>query len=66
MVWGAGRRILLGDFDAVVFNTVLAAGMVEMAVVEIVDMVIVFDGGVAAILTVLMVVMLTVFMIRHS
>ena len=52
--------ILGGDFDGVVLHVAAVFLMVKVSVVQIVDVVPVLDGGVAAALAVIMVVMIAV------
>lgn len=56
MIWGATRRIGVVHLENMLFH-VAPVGVVEAAVVKIVDVTVVQDGGVAAIGTVSMIVM---------
>jgi hypothetical protein len=62
---GASGRILVRHFDAVMLHAGSRAGMMKMAVMQVIHMVIVLDGRVAAILAVLVIVISTVVLIRH-
>lgn len=55
----AGVRIGVGDLNYVVIDA-FAVGMMEMSIVQIVDVVAVLDGYVAAVFTVLVVVIFAV------
>lgn len=62
---GATGRILVRHFDAMMLHAGSRAGMMEMPVVQVIHMIIVLDGGMAAVLAVLVIVISTVVLIRH-
>jgi hypothetical protein len=57
---------LRNDFDRTMIVTMVAVGMMEMAVVKIVDVAAVFDGGMAAVRAVLVTVVGMGFWIAHN
>lgn len=58
--------ILGGNLDGVMLYVTAVFLMMQMPVVQIVDMVAVFDGGVAAVLSVVVIVMITVVVMTHD
>lgn len=59
VVGSTGRRILLRNFDTVMLHGRVTGRMMQVAIMQIVHVVIVFYGGVATALAVLVIVMLT-------
>ena len=57
---------LWNDFDRTMIVTVVAVRMMEMAVVKIIDVAAMFDGGMPAVRAVLMTVVGMAFWIAHD
>lgn len=55
-----------GNFDGVMFHGAAVLLVVEVTVVQIVDVVAVFDGGVAAAFTVIVIVVVAIVIVCHK
>lgn len=66
MVRGAPVRILGRDFDSVVLHVATILLVVQMAVVQIVNVVAVLNGGMTAALTVVVIVMIALVVVSHN
>ncbi len=63
---GTTVGVLGGDFDGVVLYGATVLLMVQMAIVQIVDVVAVLNGGVAAAFTVIVIVMIALVIVSHN
>ncbi len=63
---GTTVRIRGRDFDGVVLNGPAVLLMMKMAVMQVVDVIAVLDGGVTAVLSVIVIVMVAVVIVSHG